>query len=387
MRARKPRQVVDATPARPGRSVTQRDIALRCGISQVGVSLALRGDASISKETIATVRAVAAELGYNPALNDSARRLIARRHGTRVISKVAALFLPSRFAAATYFHHLFQGVQEGMADQGFALLVVSPDTRHEEIDWSALPEVFARGDVDGVIDIGFGLEVKRRRLQAIPNFAGRPVVSYLWPAPECGAICVDDEGGVYAATRHLLDQGHRHLLQYLSFLPHDLEQPRIAGAQRALREFGLDPATHLRHTRLFGPWLAPSIPNDQQAEVSCEEIGFRDWLLGDLTAHPETTAILAWNDGVAQRLWYILTQAGWRVPEDISLIGFDDTAPMLDAQGRNLLTSVRLPLYQVGYQAAQMLIAQILQPATPIHTHILPVELIIRGSTMPPRPR
>ncbi len=60
-----------------GQAVTQRDIAERCGISQVAVSLALRDDPSMSRETIAVVRAVAAELGYNPAQNDSARRLIA----------------------------------------------------------------------------------------------------------------------------------------------------------------------------------------------------------------------------------------------------------------------------------------------------------------------
>ena len=75
-----------------------------------------------------------------------------------------------------------------------------------------------------------------------------------------------------------------------------------------------------------------------------------------LRQHPQVTAILAINDASAIRTWALLQQGGLCVPDDISLIGFDDTDPVLDAHGQNMLTTVRLPLREFGEMAARQMI-------------------------------
>ncbi len=88
---------------------------------------------------------------------------------------------------------------------------------------------------------------------------------------------------------------------------------------------------------------------------------------------------------MALHLWHFLLQEGYRVPEDISLVGFDDTDPMLDAAGQPLLTSVRIPLDDIGATAAELLL-QLLDGASSETIHrVLPMELKIRRSTGPAR--
>jgi DNA-binding LacI/PurR family transcriptional regulator len=100
-----------------------------------------------------------------------------------------------------------------------------------------------------------------------------------------------------------------------------------------------------------------------------------------MRAHPEVTAILGWNDGVALHAWYTLEAAGWRIPGEISLIGFDDAAAMPGPDGRNLLTTVRVPLREIGEEAARLITARV-TGALPTDEHrTLPTELILRGST------
>lgn len=345
--------------------------------------MALRDDPSISKETIATVRTVAAELGYHPAQNDSARRLIARRHGTRVLNKVVALFMPSRYSSVNYFLNIFQGVQETLADEEFALLLVSPKATTDQIVEQGLPEIFTRDGVDGVIDVGFGFTERRKVLFTTPQLADLPTVVLLWPSPHCGLVKINYEAGAYSAAHHLLTLGHRSLLQYLSFQPSELEPERVAGTRRALAEFGLAPDHHLHFLRLHAPWLATDwMKRRSRATSEPEDIAHRQELLALLRAHPEVTGILAWNDIVAREISYTLTEAGLRVPEEISLIGFDDTDAILDDLGQNQLTSVHIPLYEIGCQAASLLMQQIRQPhETQYHTITLPTELMVRNST------
>ena len=99
-------------------AVTQRDIAERCGVHQTAVSQALRHDPSISAATRERILAVALELGYDPEQHDAARRLVSRRHGTRIINRLIALFLPPRFHQSTYFLKLFQGIWDVVSAEG-----------------------------------------------------------------------------------------------------------------------------------------------------------------------------------------------------------------------------------------------------------------------------
>ena len=98
-------------------------------------------------------------------------------------------------------------------------------------------------------------------------------------------------------------------------------------------------------------------------------------------AHPEVTGILALNDACALNIWDTLEEIGVHIPQQISLIGFDDTDPYPGERGRNLLTSVRLPLHEMGRDAARVLLQHITGELDHHVEHTCPVRLMVRHST------
>lgn len=109
-----------------------------------------------------------------------------------------------------------------------------------------------------------------------------------------------------------------------------------------------------------------------------------DPLATTLQAHPEITAFLAPNDASAHLAYDLFSRLGLRVPDDISLVGFDDTEPLYNAEGDNILTTVRLPLEELGRESARLLIARITRSEPEQREIMLPTELVIRGTTTPP---
>jgi len=368
-----------------------RDIAAHCGVSIWTVSLALRHDPRVSSTTAAHVQAIAQELGYDPAVHQAARRLVSRRLGKDVMNNVIGLLLPPHFQAANYFAYASLGVLDVLALEGYGVL-----TSYLPVDdgntLPRFPAIYTRGEVDGVIGAGYFLP--QRVLQALRGnmgFGERPVITLIVPQPGCSSVTTDDRAGAYAATAHLLELGHRHILHFL----HQASVPlanRLAGVCQAMQDHGVDPATHLHYLGeevFFGrldpphhlrfPDPASTDPDDTVARYYLSQ------LVAYLRAHPEVTAILGQNDPTARRVWYMLQEHGIRVPEEISLIGFDDTDGIPDEFGRNVLTSVRLPLEAVGQEAARMLIRQLASGQKELEHIVLPTELVVRHSTAPPR--
>ena len=167
-----------------------------------------------------------------------------------------------------------------------------------------------------------------------------------------------------------------------------LVRARVAGLEDAYRARGLSPAAHLTAFEIETGLMSPvAVPHSlAQALPGTLEVPPRARaLLQHLRAHPEITALLAENDAMALNLWRFCTAAGYRIPDDLSLVGFDDTDPMLDADGRPLLTSVRIPLQEIGATAAGQLLQMLHGKATdPVHT-VLPTQLMVRDSTAPAR--
>ncbi len=228
-----------------------------------------------------------------------------------------------------------------------------------------------------------------RRVQADAGFGRRPIVSVIHEMPGCANVLADDRSGAYAATMHLLELGHRHLVHFFTIPTHPVFHRRAEGITQALRDWGLDPAHSLHPCPAM--LLGPMGPNTHQATLADYLHGPEAELfatqiaefLTQLRATPEVTAILALNDVAALQIWQILTEAGWRVPDDYSLVGFDDVLPRLDAHGTNQLTTVRVPLEAIGARAAELLLEMITTGADDLPRITLPVELIPRASTAP----
>jgi len=349
------------------RTVTLQDVAERCGVAKITVSYALRPDTGhVSASTRARIQAIAREMGYNPAQQHAARRL--RMQGTqrKVINHVVALFLAADDYDGPHFGPLFRGIQQTLLADRFALLVCNSDgvllgTRTD------LPLAFERGDVDGAIIYCTHPELARH-LHEAPWFQQRPLVSLLSPSPGCATVQLDNTAGAFAVTRHLLALGHRHLLHHYPAGAYAIADERLAGMRRAYEEFALDPDVYL-HFVYYSSMEDPA----QGAAV-----------LDTLRYHPEITAVVAQHDYAAVRLYHLLRSAGLRIPEDISLTGFEDTHAIAGSNGANLLTTVRAPLYEVGLQAARLIIEQITGMPDADVTITLPVECIKRSTTAPP---
>ncbi|HOF89311.1 MAG TPA: substrate-binding domain-containing protein, partial [Armatimonadota bacterium] len=219
-----------------------------------------------------------------------------------------------------------------------------------------------------------------------------PTASLIWEMPGSSCVRADDEGAGYALTRRLLALGHRHFLQLTFLLPYsktmEPQNYRIAGARRALAEAGLDPDRHLLLADMSNfNWLNPAHIDSDQPELAQVWVGDRVLPLVDvLRAHPAITAIFGLNDASALRAWRLLEGAGYRVPADYSIVGFDDTTPRLDAAGANQLSSARVPLQEIGRAAATLIIEQATAavPRAPAEL-VLPVAMAFRGSVGPAR--
>ncbi len=379
------------TPLLPirDRAVTLQDIAERCGVCKMTVSRAIRHDPRISAATTARVQHVAAVLGYDPSHQQAARRLALRKHGQDIVNHVIGLFLPPSFHQANYFISIFRGLLDVLTEEKFGLLTLYAQ-RDETSGEFLLPSLFNSGNLDGVVlvELPETGESLFRRLRDNIGFGKRPIVSVRSYVPGCSSVVPSIGEGAYAATRHLLELGHRHLLQfYAGWGDVAAENGRLAMVQRAMAEYGVDPATHLHLLRIDSlAWLDPAtLMTTVSSELPLEtpdknqHFTFPEYL----SAHPEITAVMAVNDTNALRLWMSLKQLGLRVPDDISLVGFDDTDPMPDDCGRNQLTSVRLPLVEMGREAAALILQQIRAKAANETQIVLPTELVLRASTAP----
>lgn len=352
-------QVVEY-PATP--PATLQDIADRCGVARVTVWRALHDDRKrMSAETYERIIAMARELQYDVSMQQAARALVNRRTGVRTVNQVVALMFPRQFDLV-YFNRLFHAILDELVSRDYGLL-----SYHSGYQGQPLPLAIRRGDIDGLI-VYETLEAflpTYHRLRADAHFRNRPIVLLMEEAPGCSTVMTDDFAGGYAAAAHLLDLGHRHLLW------HDLDHPahhlRRDGYRQAYRDRGLDPEAGLHAV----VWTTQTSDN-------------RATQLALLHAHPEITGILAPFDQEAIAAYHALTEQGKRVPEEISIIGYDDTDPLLDRRGRNLLTSVRLPLADVGHQAVQLMLRRIDGTCPDEQTLVLPVELIVRKTTAPP---
>jgi len=177
-----------------------------------------------------------------------------------------------------------------------------------------------------------------------------------------GAVTFDDEQGAHAATSYLIERGHRRIAHLSGDRRYSIAQGRLAGYQRALSDRGLpaDPAL---------------VVGDDWAPITARS-GVKRLL--ELPVPP--TAIVAASDHLAFVALEELRLRGYRVPEDIALIGFDDTD--LAAQVQPQLTTVHVPMMDIGLRAATMVLEGIADEGGSAYRQIvtLPVELIRRGT-------
>lgn len=340
--------------------VTLQDVADLVGVHKSTVHRALRGDPRVEASTTERVRAAAAQLGYDPDVNQAARRLSLRKSGRSEPTRLIALLFPVVFTHGSYFQRLFTSFIETLSESHYDVL-----TRIHDKDGLQLPPIVTRGEADAVVTLmhpGQLAEINTA-MAALPTSLRRPIISMLHPMDGVWTVSPDVRLGGRMEMDHLLDLGHRRILTIGSMAFRSDE--RVAGCRDALLSRGMDPDRHL-------------VVADTDLRVA-GEARLADVLDRLLAAAPDATAILAPHDPAAQDLMRLLAERGRPVPERMSLVGFDDTDPVTGPGGQNLLTTVALPLEQIGCESARLA----MDPGTRPRQLTLPVSLRVRGTTRP----
>ncbi len=332
---------------------TLNDVARLAGVSTMTVSRVINNSGYISPETRARVDLAIAELGYMP--NVLARQLRSKR------TKTIALVLTD--ITNPFFTTIARGVEDAAGAQGYAVMFCNTDeSETEEIEYI---RVLIQRRVDGVLlvpatDSSGSLELLQKH--------GLPVVVLDRRARsgQVDEVRGDSEAGAYLAARHLISLGHRRIAIVTGPAGVSTSVDRVAGYRRALAEEGLGPESE---QILFGEYN----------EASGHEM--TRLILADGT---QPTAIFAGNNFIAFGAIRALREAGMRIPEDMSIVVFDDLP-----QGWAVdpfLTVVSQPAYEIGKRAAELMLERLAGDA-PVErrTLVLPSELITRRSTAPPR--
>ena len=332
-------------------------MAEHLGVSQAWVARALGDDARISEQSRRRVREAASELGYDPEAHRAARSLIASRYGRQISSGVIACLNLSLVVGADpepneYGALLLHGVQQAALLQQQEILLADPSAglRH--------------GKVDGIL--GFGIRAWKMRKEWYPDL---PFVMAIEPIPDGHYVAPDDYGGMRQAMDHLLALGHRRI-GYLMYPPSEARavSRRSEAYRDALREAEIVP----------DPRWVRTIATDPPVFRDLGRAAMSQWLREDWSGLG-ITALLAHNDQAAFGAMVALKDAGLRVPEDVSLIGFDGTRDGEHCSPR--LTSIRSPLSEMGRTAAELLLRVMRGEVRDPQQIVLPTTLIEREST------
>ncbi len=346
--------------------MTLLDIAQASGFSVSTVSIVL-SEAPLSQNVAATtrehIRVIARQLGYHP---DAYARSL-RRRSTQTIG-VLAFDLSDPFCVP-----IMRGIQSGLHAAGYLPLMMDAQTQRKLFD-NYLHLILERR-ADGVIVIASWVfeesnllgDVKKNNVPIV--IVGRDLT-----ARGIASILVDNEAGGAMATRHLKDLGHKHIAVIRG--PEQMcdSEPRWAGIQKVAAQGRL----------VLDPNLIFELPS-----LVDPASGFEG---GRVIAHKMLltgcpfTAVLAFDDLTALGVVRGLTEAGLRVPEDCSVMGFDDVLPAEVATPA--ISTIRQPLREMGLEAADRVLQAIKrgpEKAEKARLHRPLPELVARMSTAPPR--
>jgi LacI family transcriptional regulator len=324
---------------------TLRDVAREAGVSPITVSRVVNRERLVSPNTAAKVKEAILRLGYEP--NEMARSLRERRSRT-IGLMIADISNP-------FYAECAKAVEEVAREKGYSVvLCASAESAEIEREYVGL---LARGRVDGLLLVpassGRGYLKEER-------YAGLPMVALDRPIEDVATdtVLVKNREGTREAVRHLVGHGH-HSVAFVGGHEHLYTvRKRLEGYREAVRE------ANLQEILCFG---AVDVASSARMVANL------------LHAPSRPSAIFAWNNLAALGALRAIEERGMDVPEEVALVGFDDSdwAALLHPR----LTLVRQPAYELGRQAAELLFER-LQSTDMLapRTVVLPTELVVRES-------
>ena len=347
---------------RPEHAATLADVGRAAGVSAMAVSTALNQahtSSRISARTRERILQAAATLNYRP--NIAARALATRRMQTIGVAAVM-----NGGELNDYFMEVFKGILASAARHGQNTTVFA--LQNWGADAARLPDL-CDGRIDGVILVAPNMSLPETILPAHTPFVSVHANSNLSGVPN---IESDEEQGACDLVRLLIAKGHRRIMHLTGPMELTGGIRRVRGYKRALAnaKIALDPEL-----------IVPATFNPAGTAAA-----LRQWLCRH-TGRLLPQAVFCGNDSAAMGCMETLAGLGLRVPEDISVAGFDDT--LVARISVPQLSSVRQPLHEMGARAVDLLLDRIEQandkpPITTAKSIILPVEIISRASISAP---
>ncbi|MEE1941298.1 LacI family DNA-binding transcriptional regulator [Streptomyces sp. TRM 70361] len=331
---------------------TIKTVAARAGVGRTTVSRVLNGSPLVSDEARAAVQAAITELGYVP--NSVARSLVTSRTDS------IALVIPeseSRLGSEPYFSAVIRGVSNGLVGTQLQLLLTLVRDQREK---DQLTRFLTARRVDGV------LLVSVHRDDPLPDLLeklGLPTVlaGRRSPGEPLNHVHSDNVGGACEAVRHLLERGRKRIATITGPLDMDVGDSRLLGWRDALREAGHRAGDEL---------VAPADFTEQGGRTAMRDL---------LERSPGLDAVFAASDVMAAGALAELRRQGRRVPDDVAVVGFDDS--IIARHTDPPLTSVRQPIEKIGRTITELLLQEIEKPGSARHNVVLPTSLVVRDSS------
>lgn len=330
---------------------TLKDVAQKAGVTTATVSYALSGKRPISEETKKRVMDAIAELDYVPDLN--ARSLSMR--DSKLIGVVVPQTEPGErlMFQNSFYSEVLGSIEYFARQQGYHILISATDANESYLTLAR------KRNLDGIIVIGmypneFYQQMKKTKIPIV-------LIDSYCNDHYYHNIRIDDAYGSYLATHYMLENGHRNIAFFAGQMKENgVMKKRLLGYQQALEEYGV--AYH------------PEYVFEGQIDYNSGIDLANKLIASGLPA----TGIVAAADILAIGAAKGLFEAGKRVPDDYSIVGFDDVE--IAQYMTPGLTTVRQQISLKGQKAVELLLKHIEDPALPKQEEILPLQLVTRGS-------
>lgn len=330
---------------------TIKDIAREAGVSIATVSRSINGEEGVGPETRERILAISRRLNYFPNL--SARGLVARR------PNAIGIVIPrtSEFAFSNpYYSEILKGIEKKTRESGHYLVFSFAEedcyARMVQHQLAAGVIILANRMDDFRVEEAWRMKIP---LVLIPGNSRQPGIP---------SVDVNNIDGAYQAVRHLVHLGHRRIAFINGPANSKYSLERLDGYRKGLKKNGLP---------LQKGWVLGSDFTQQGGYERMKKL---------LSLQAPPTAVLVINDFSAMGALRAAKEIGWRVPKDISIVGFGDVpfSSMTDPP----LTTIREPFQQMGMEAAGILLDRVSGKRHASRHRMLSVELVIRDSTAPP---
>ncbi|MFA6599297.1 MAG: LacI family DNA-binding transcriptional regulator [Ignavibacteriaceae bacterium] len=338
---------------------TIKDVAKKANVSIATVSFVINDSKPISEDTKNRVLKAIKALNYHPS--KSAINLVSGKTGN-----IGFILTDDHFLRTEPFYTtIFLGTEFEARSEGYYILLTSVKPDFTEKD--TLPRFILNKSVDGIIIAG---KIPHTLIEKISAYHLPTVfIDYIPPTKSYPLILIDNIQGGLLATNHLITLGHRNI----AFIGGDMKHPslsdRLSGYKQALGNANIP----IKNNFIIADAKYPDRKNGYNSAKKL------------FSKNKNVSAVFAGNDAMAIGVLHYLNDNGYKVPQDVSLVGFDDVEA--DLMLRPPLTTIRVPKIEMGIEALKLIVNTLKNKKSLSKKVLVPVELIIRESTSVYKPK